>query len=307
LFEYLSSRKFIALGTASQVPTRSRNHNGYFLRWDEHGFLFDPGEGTQRQMTFAGVSASEITKIFITHFHGDHCLGLPGILQRLSLDRVLHTIEIYYPACGQKFLDNLRNASVYHNVAEIIECPISKAGIIFADKNLIIKTQKLDHSTEAWGYRFQEPDSVSMLPEKLKEFGVAGKDIARLKENGEIEIMGKVIRRAEASVFKKGTSFAFIMDTGVCKAIKELAREVDFFVCESTYLASETSEAIMHKHLTALQAAEIASEANVKQLVLTHFSQRYLSIEDFAVEAKTVFPNVIAVKDGQQIEIKRSS
>ncbi|MEP6923654.1 MAG: MBL fold metallo-hydrolase, partial [Pyrinomonadaceae bacterium] len=84
----MSIRKFVALGTASQVPTRERNHNGYFLRWDEHGFLFDPGEGTQRQMTLAGVSASEITKIFITHFHGDHCLGLPGVMQRLSLDRV---------------------------------------------------------------------------------------------------------------------------------------------------------------------------------------------------------------------------
>ena len=99
----MSSRRFIALGTASQVPTRERNHNGYFLRWDAEGFLFDPGEGTQRQMIFADVTASQITKIFITHFHGDHCLGLAGVLQRLSLDRVPQTVQIFYPASGEKY------------------------------------------------------------------------------------------------------------------------------------------------------------------------------------------------------------
>ena len=104
-----SSRVFIALGTSSQVPTRERNHNGYFLRWDGFGLLFDPGDGTQRQMIFANVSASSITHILITHFHGDHCLGLAGIVQRLSLDRVQHRVHIFYPATGQTYFDNLRN------------------------------------------------------------------------------------------------------------------------------------------------------------------------------------------------------
>lgn len=301
----MSQRKFIALGTASQVPTRERNHNGYFVRWDEHGFLFDPGEGTQRQMLFAGVSAAEITKIFITHFHGDHCLGLPGVLQRLSLDRVAHIVDIFYPASGQQYFENLRSASIYHNVAEIRENPIFDNGVIAADKKLIIETRKLDHTAESWGYRFTEPDSVSMLPEKLKEFGVIGRDIGRLKENETVEINGKTVLRADVSVFKKGQSFAFVMDTGVCQAAVELAKDVDFFVCESTYLATETSEAIAHKHLTAGQAAEIALKANARQLVLTHFSQRYADIKNFATEAQAIFPNSIAVTDGQSIEIKR--
>jgi ribonuclease Z len=84
----MSARELVVLGTASQAPTRTRNHNGYLLRWDDEGILFDPGEGTQRQLTLAGVAASAITRICITHFHGDHCLGLPGVIQRLSLDRV---------------------------------------------------------------------------------------------------------------------------------------------------------------------------------------------------------------------------
>lgn len=301
----MSGRKFTALGTASQVPTRERNHNGYFVRWDEHGFLFDPGEGTQRQMIFAGVSASEITKIFITHFHGDHCLGLPGVLQRLSLDRVSHPVEIYYPASGQKFLENLRNSSIYQNAACIKERPIAENGLIFKDKNLLIETRKLDHTAESWGYRFDESDSVTMLPEKLNEYGVHGREVGRLKETGEVEINGITVLRGDVSILKKGQSFAFVMDTGICEAIYQLAKDVDFLICESTYLASETREAIAHKHLTACQAAQIAVQANAQQLVLTHFSQRYGNIEDFATEAKTVFSNAVAVADGQQIEMKR--
>src|ERR1041384_1926766 len=103
----MSHRRFYALGTASQVPTRHRNHNGYLLRWDDEGFLFDPGEGTQRQMAFAGAAASDITRICVTHFHGDHCLGVPGIVQRLNLDRVPHTVTAHYPASGTEFFARL--------------------------------------------------------------------------------------------------------------------------------------------------------------------------------------------------------
>jgi ribonuclease Z len=301
----MSSRVFIALGTASQVPTRERNHNGYFIRWDDEGFLLDPGEGTQRQMIFAGVTASQITKIFITHFHGDHCLGLAGVLQRLSLDRISHEVEIYYPAYGRKFVENLRNSSVYHNVANISEKPFAGAGVIFENKNLKIETRRLDHSVESWGYRFQEKDDVTMLPEKLKEFGVFRKDIGELKAAGKIEINGKIVLLEQVSVFKKGLSAAFVMDTRVCESARELAKDVDFLICESTYLAGETADAVKNGHLTATQAAEIAQNANAAKLVLTHFSQRYNSIEDFVREAKTVHENTIAVSDGEQVGILR--
>ncbi|HEX8286604.1 MAG TPA: ribonuclease Z [Pyrinomonadaceae bacterium] len=301
----MSARTFIALGTASQVPTRERNHNGYFIRWDEEGFLLDPGEGTQRQMIFSGVSASQITKIFITHFHGDHCLGLAGVLQRISLDRVSHAIEIHYPRYGEKYVENLRNSSVYHNFADIVEKPFSAEGTIYKSGNLTIETRRLEHSLESWGYRFQEPDGVTMMPEKLTEFGILGKDIGRLKTKGKIEINGKIILCEEVSRFKKGQSAAFVMDTKLCDGAFELAKDVDFLVCESTYLASETDEAMKNGHLTARQAAEIAREANAGKLVLTHFSQRYNRIEDFADEARQVHENTIAASDGEQIEITK--
>ena len=118
----MSQRELIVLGTSSQVPTRYRNHNGYLLRWDGEGVLFDPGEGTQRQMLFAGVAMRDVTRVCITHFHGDHCLGLPGVVQRLSLDNAPHQVPIHFPASGAAYYDRLRHASAFYDVADTLPC-----------------------------------------------------------------------------------------------------------------------------------------------------------------------------------------
>jgi ribonuclease Z len=129
----VSNRELVVLGTASQVPTRRRNHNGYFLRWDGEGLLFDPGEGTQRQMQFAGVSASQIGRICVTHFHGDHCLGLPGVLQRMSLDEVTSEVHVCYPRQGGEMFERLRHAAVYRESVTLIEHPVAVDGPIGTD------------------------------------------------------------------------------------------------------------------------------------------------------------------------------
>lgn len=301
----MSTRKLIVLGTASQVPTRHRNHNGYFLKWDDEGILFDPGEGTQRQMTLANISATEITKICITHFHGDHCLGLAGVIQRLSLDKVPHTVEIYYPASGQKFFENLRDASIFHNTANLQPRPIMKPGVLWQSDKATIETARLAHSVESWGYRWSEKESVTMMPEQLAALGLRGPEVGRLKQTGSVEKDGRVISLAEVSVPKPGQSVAVVMDTGRCEAAIELARNVNVLVCESTYLASEQAEAESRGHLTAQQAATIAQQANAKLLVLTHFSQRYASIDEFVREAYPIHPNVIAVQDGDVVTIPK--
>lgn len=301
----MSQRRFFALGTASQVPTRKRNHNGYFLRWDREGFLFDPGEGTQRQMLYAGIAASDITKIFITHFHGDHSLGLAGVLQRLSLDRVAHPVEVFYPASGQTYFENLKNASVYKQNARIEARPIDSAGTIFEDANLSIETLRLDHPTEDWGFRLKEKDSVTMLPEKLKRAGIERENIGRLHREGRISVEGKTFELRDFSFEKKGQSFAFVMDTRLCENAFELARNVDLLVCESTFLETETREAEAYGHLTATHAAQIARDAKADLLVLTHFSQRYKSIRDFLEEARKVHPNVLAMKDGDFVDFPK--
>ena len=300
----MSQRRFFALGTASQVPTKTRNHNGYFLKWGKEGFLFDPGEGTQRQMLYAGVSASEITKILITHFHGDHCLGLPGILQRLSLDRVSHPVKVYFPASGLAYFNNLQHASIYYNTATIETQPIAEAGIIYQDNDLTISTQMLDHTVESWGYRIQEKDSRTLLAEKLQAFGIRGAMTKTLLQQGFINLGEQTVSLEALSVQKQGQSFAFVMDTRYCKNAVSLARGVDTLVAESTFLSIHEAEALNHGHLTAAHAATIAKEAEAKRLVLTHFSQRYAEQGNFVGEAAAIFPNVVAVKDGDSVDLQ---
>ena len=177
----MSNRELVVLGTASQSPTRIRNHNGYLLRWDTEGLLFDPGEGTQRQMLFAGVTASQITRICITHFHGDHCLGLPGVLARISLDQVAHQVEIYYPAESEPVYQRLRHAALYRDPANLGARPVREAGTLASTPAFSLAARPLHHSVPTFGYRLAEPDGRRMLPDKLLALGITGPDVGRLR------------------------------------------------------------------------------------------------------------------------------
>lgn len=270
-------RELVILGTASQVPTRYRAHNAYFLRFDEQGFLFDPGEGAQRQMQFAGLSVSDITRLCVTHFHGDHALGLPGVLQRMSLDDVPHEVVCHFPGEHEDYFERLRFATPYHARAKIATRPATGVrtyaldGDSDSDSGLTLTVAPLDHGIPCQGYRIDEADGVRMLPKKLAAAGIKGPDIARLQAEGRL---GDV-RLADVSVPKPGQSFAFVMDTRRCPGAEQLAANVDLLVIEATFLDSEAEQATQFGHLTARQAARLAADAGVRELVLTHFSQRY--------------------------------
>jgi ribonuclease Z len=270
----VSNRELVVLGTASQAPTRTRNHNGYFLRWDDEGLLFDPGEGTQRQMLFAGVTAHQVTRVCVTHFHGDHCLGLPGVLQRMAVDRVAGPVEVAYPASGADIFDRIRKLSLFHDTLSLRERPVPEDGAVLADGPAFrLEARPLSHRVPAVGYRLSEPDSRRMLPAELAARGIAGPDIGRLQRDGMIEQNGRWFHLAEVSAPRRGQKFAFIMDT--CDAVFELADDADLLVCESTFADEDAALADDYGHLTAGQAGRIAAAAGARRLVLTHFSQRY--------------------------------
>jgi ribonuclease Z len=272
----VSNRELVVLGTASQAPTRARNHNGYFLRWDDEGLLFDPGEGTQRQMLFAGVTAHQVTRVCVTHFHGDHCLGLPGVLQRMALDRVTGTVEVAYPASGTEIFDRLRKASLFHDTLSLRERPVPEAGAVLTDGPAFrLEARPLSHSVPAVGYRLTEPDGRRMRPAELAARGISGADVGRLQRAGSLERNGGVVHLAEVSEPRRGQKFAFIMDTRLCDAVFELAADTDLLVCESTFADADAALAADYGHLTAGQAGQVAAVAGARRLVLTHFSQRY--------------------------------
>ncbi|MCX5283242.1 MULTISPECIES: ribonuclease Z [unclassified Streptomyces] len=278
----MSARELVVLGTASQVPTRHRNHNGYLLRWDGEGLLFDPGEGTQRQMLRAGVAAHDLNRICVTHFHGDHALGLPGVIQRVNLDRVPHEVTAHYPLSGQHFFERLRHSTAYRETVGITEAPVADDGVLATTPAYTLEARRLSHPVESFGYRLVEPDGRRMLPERLAEHGIKGPDVGVLHREGTL----RGVSLDDVSEVRRGQRFAFVMDTRLCEGVDALAEDCDLLVIESTFLDGDHQLASDHGHLTAGQAGRVAKQAGVRHLVLTHFSQRYSDPAAFEHEAR---------------------
>src|SRR5215204_3574849 len=299
----MSTRELVVLGTASQAPTRFRAHNGYFLRWDGEGILFDPGEGTQRQFTLAGVSAADVTRICITHFHGDHCLGLPGMIMRLALDDGRLPIPVHYPASGEEYFGRLRSASAGQEHVPVDGRPASGRETVHADGRFALRCVPLAHRIDTLGWRLDEPHGRRMLPDRLAALGIEGPDIGRLQTTGSLNAHGRTVRIEDVSEPRPGQSVAIVMDTAWCDGALELAHGVDLLVCEATFLSSEEHLARQYGHLTARQAGRLAATAGVRQLVLTHFSRRYTDLAPFAAEARESFAEVTLARDFDRIPV----
>lgn len=293
----MSIRDIITLGCSSQQPTRFRNHGAYLFRWNDEGLLFDPGEGTQRQFIFANVAPTVITRIFVSHFHGDHCLGLGSILMRLNLDKVTHPIHCYYPASGKKYFDRLRYGTIYHETIHVVEHPVSEAGVVVDDGKFRIEATFLEHGVDNIGWRVTEPDVRKFDQEALNKHGIRGLLVRELIEKGAIDINGKKIGIEDVSWIRHGDSIAVVIDTRYCSNAVEIAKNAKVLLCESTYQEEHQDLAYKHFHLTAKQAATIAKEAGAHQLILTHFSARYQNLKDFETEARTVFQNTYVAED----------
>ena len=293
----MSIRDLIILGCSSQQPTRYRNHGAYLVRWNDEGLLFDPGEGTQRQFIFAEIAPTVVTRIFVSHFHGDHCLGLGSMLMRLNLDKVTHPIHCYYPASGKKYFDRLRYGTIYHETIQVIEHPVEKAGIVVDDDNFLIEATFLEHGVDNIGWRITEKDTRKFDRQKLQEYGVHGPQVGELEKKGTLEIAGKTVHLDDVSSIRKGESIAVVIDTRFCPQAIEIAKGARLLLSESTYLDSEKDLAYAHFHLTAKDAALIAQKAGAEQLVLTHFSARYLNLKEIQDEACKIFPNTHIAED----------
>ena len=292
----MSSRELVVLGTASQSPTRQRNHNGYLLRWDTQGILFDPGEGTQRQFSFVDdVTAAATTRICISHFHGDHCLGLPGMIMRLALDQGHLPVPIHYPASGEEYFRRLCLATAGQEDAEVTPCPVHEPGVIHVDQEFTIRSNRLHHTVDAIGYRLDEPAGLHFVPERLDALGIDGPAVGRLHEAGSIVVDGRTVALEEVTETRPGQSFAYVLDTAWCEGALDLAADADMLLCESTFLSSEEQHAAEYGHLTARQAGRLAAEAGVRVLVLTHFSPRYGDEQLFADEASLEFDGEIVL------------
>ncbi len=291
------------LGTASQAPTRHRNHNGYALRWDDRLVFFDPGEGFQRQCTLAGVAIARADAVCLTHFHGDHCLGLPGLIARRGADQSTEPLHVWFPGDGEHYFERLRTCTAAAYQPPLLPHPITEPGVVGSIGDLSVTALPLRHRVTAFGYRLQEPERRSFDADELAARGIHGADVGRLERAGALDTPTGRVELDDVSSVHPGQSMAFVMDTAVCPSIVELAAQADLLVIESTFLDADESLAADYRHLTAGQAGRLAAEAGARRVVLTHFSQRYgdrpgrETTELFRSQAAAHHPDVHAAND----------
>lgn len=296
--------EIIFLGTSSAVHSYTRNHPAIILKAFGETFLFDCGEGTQRQLIFAKVSPMKISKIFLSHYHGDHILGLPGLLQSMNFRGREKELTIY----GPEGLYNLKDA-LFNLGYSKIEFPIEFIEIgsetVESTEEYVIKSQHVNHNVPSLAYSIEELKKPRFLREKAIELGVpVGPDFGRLHNGEEVEIDGKIIKPEQVlGPPRKGNKIVYSGDTTPCEEMVEFAKDSTILIHESTYINEDADKAEEHFHSTSSDAAEIAKASNSKELILTHFSTRYTKTDELLKEAKDVFENTRLAKDFMKIDV----
>jgi len=294
------------LGTGSAVPTRRRNHISILLQYKEENILVDCGEGTQRQFRKAKLNPCAITRILITHWHGDHILGLPGLMQTLALNGYNKTLHLYIPKGTKYHLELLFKMFIFvgnlkYEIHEI------EQGIFFEDKDFQLEAEKMEHRTPCLAYSFIEKSKLRINKSKLKKYKLKGKIIGELAKGKDIIWQGKKIQAKELTYKEEARKITFILDTLINKNAEKLAKDSDLLISEATFLENSERGKQLAKddfHLTAKQAAQIAKASKSKKLVLVHISQRYDANPKLLLqEARKVFKNTVIAEDFDTLEI----
>ncbi|OCA92681.1 ribonuclease Z [Pseudobacillus wudalianchiensis] len=299
------------LGTGAGVPGKVRNVSSLALRMlNERGavWLFDCGEATQHQILHTSLKPRRIEKIFITHLHGDHIFGLPGLLGSRSFQGGELPLTVYGPKGIKEFIQvsiSISGTRLQYEL-EIIEID---EGHVFEDDHLTVTARRLEHGIESYGYRLQEKDKPGvLLVEELKKDGIPpGPLYKEIKLGNTVTLEdGRLIDpKKYTGLPQKGKTIAILGDSRPCEAAVELAREADLLIHEATFSAETPQMAHDYFHSTTAQAAEIASKAGVKTLILNHISSRYTKdeMEQLKREAEAVFTPVLLAYDFMEFSI----
>lgn len=295
--------ELVFLGTAAMVPTKERNHSAVFLSYKNEGLLFDCGEGTQRQLKIAGITVTKLTRIFITHWHGDHVLGLLGVLQTLGSSEYQGTLEIYAPKGCKKFFEAMCQGLVFDFRINMDFFEV-ESGQICETKEFYVECAAMQHGIPCLGFSFVEKDRRKINMSSAKKFGLSeGPLIGDLQEGKTVDFKGKKIKPDDVSSIVKGRKVAYITDTRPNANCNKLAKDADILVCESSYASDLAEKAEEYHHMTASEAAQIANKNQVKKLILTHFSARYKNTLEVEEDARTYFNNVLCAKDFMRVNV----
>lgn len=296
------------LGSSSALPTSDRFLTAQVLNVNERFFLLDCGEGTQIQLRRCKIPFGKIRHIFISHLHGDHLFGLPGLLSTFNLLGRVCELHIY----AHKTLKQIMNqflGQFYTNLGfDVIYHPLEddKYSLVYEDKSIQVFSFPLRHRIPCWGFLFKEKKKLRNIKKELISlYGIPIREIINIKNGNDFitEDGNKISNKILTIEPLKTKSFAYITDTEALQSIVEIIKGVDLLYHESTFLNEDSELASLTGHSTAAEAANIASKAGVSRLVIGHFSTRYKNYSNFLEQAKAVFPNVIMAEDGKTFEI----
>ncbi|MED3571748.1 ribonuclease Z [Cytobacillus praedii] len=299
------------LGTGAGMPAKLRNVTSIALKLLEERaaiWLFDCGEATQHQILHTSIKPRRIEKIFITHLHGDHIYGLPGLLSSRSFQGGESEVVLYGPKGIKEFVDiSLSVSQTYLKYPlKIVEI---EEGIIFEDEEFTVEARLLEHGIPSYGFRVSEKDRPgTLLADKLMEAGIKPGPLYKKIKNGEAVMLenGNVIEPgAFLGPSQKGRIITILGDTRICEAAAHLAQDADLLVHEATFSNGEEKLAYDYFHSTTVQAAQVAKEAGVKKLCLTHISSRYDRTDwnHLEEEARKIFQNTVISEDFKEISL----
>ena len=294
--------EIIFLGTSCMQPTKERNHSGILLNYKKESILLDCGEGIQRQMRLAGVKPAKITRLLISHWHGDHVFGIPGLLSCMGADQYAKKLYIYGPKGSKKYIEHMLKGFAAKGIIEF-EIKEVSSGKFFENDDFELHAEKLHHTVDCIGFSFVEKDRLRIrvaLAEKLK---LNGPILGELQNGKDVVHKGKKIKSKNITYLVEGKKISYIADTGPCDGADNLARNADLLISEGTHLDEIKEKTEKYLHLTVKDAALIASSNNAKKLVITHISPRYKSISDISSEARDHFENTIIAEDFMRVKV----
>ena len=298
--------KVTILGTASAFPTRERSHTSILLRYGPEAILFDCGEGTQRQLRIAKESPMKITKIFITHWHGDHVLGLPGLLESMAMNGRKNLLEIFGPGGTKQSIKLMFQALHIRPPFKLAvhEVDTRSSKLAYNTKDYEVHAQFLKHSVPCLAYSFKEKDRYRLNKDWVKKERVQGLPaLKKLQEGRDVTIKGKKVRAKDVTYVSPGKKLTIIFDTDPMPELAKFAKDSDLLICEGTFSNKIKDKARTKGHLTVKDAAKIAKQAKAKKLVITHFSQRYKDMNELKKEATSIFKAAILAKDFMEIQV----
>ncbi len=300
----------IFLGTAGSIPTTQRALPAVAVRRKNELLLFDCGEGAQRQMIRAKVGFHKMTKVLVTHMHGDHVLGLPGLLQTMALLDRREKLEIYGPIGIKAFIDAIEDTVQFARIFPIIVKEVTHSGTLCEEEEYTVQAAQANHVADAWAYALVEkPRPGRFSQEKALKLEIPEGPLWSKLQHGESVTLanGKKVRPEDVlGKPRPGRKIVYTGDTRPADAIVKLAKNADLLIHEAT-LGDELKErAAEDGHSTPSEAAEIAKKARVKRLILTHLSARYKTSDTLLAQAKKTFKNVTVAEDFMRVELEQA-